>query len=254
MDPIALLLDAAVVAVFVLTVAIFTYRGFTKSAMGFIVVVASFILCKMFGGVVGEWLDENFFHDMLYAKVSEILNSTFGEAADAMSADQLFDSMPDTLKNILDMAGADIADIKTHLMNFEGDVSSGIISISEKITTYISTAVCDLLGYVSVFIGSYVVLRILSFFIVKFMELPILHCKQDRRIFTRYHKRMYNLLGALYTFCYDNKLSVAHVPRSRTLFGYIGNVYFLNICISCRQLTISPRGKRNSQRLITNGF
>ncbi|MBE6670173.1 MAG: CvpA family protein [Ruminococcaceae bacterium] len=175
MDPIALLLDAAVVAVFVLTVAIFTYRGFTKSAMGFIVVVASFILCKMFGGVVGEWLDENFFHDMLYAKVSEILNSTFGEAADAMSADQLFDSMPDTLKNILDMAGADIADIKTHLMNFEGDVSSGIISISEKITTYISTAVCDLLGYVSVFIGSYVVLRILSFFIVKFMELPILH-------------------------------------------------------------------------------
>lgn len=175
MDLTALLLDSAVVTVFVLTVAIFTYRGFTKSAMGFIVVVASFILCKMFGGLVGEWIDDNFLHDVLYAKINEILSATFGEAADAMNSDQLFDSMPQTLKNILEWTGADVTDIKLHLANFEGNVSAGIVSISEKITTYISSAVCDLIGYISVFVVSYVVLRIASFFVVKIMELPILH-------------------------------------------------------------------------------
>jgi len=168
------LIDAAVVAVFALIVAISTYRGLASYAKGILALICTFLICRIFGGMVGEWLDDAFFGEIFSNKVNDILTDTLGNAASSVKADELFASIPGFFKSLLGAAGADIAGIEEYMANFEGNFAESIGLMADKIAAPISAFVSSLVGYILLFIVAFFAAKILSFLLVKLMELPVL--------------------------------------------------------------------------------
>ena len=168
------LMDAIVVAAFVIIVAIFTYRGLAKSVMGFLVVFASFLVCKFFGGMVGEWIDSALLFNPISSWIRSILENTIGETVGAIDGAGLFEAMPKAVKNILDFAGADMEALESYMMNFEGNVSDGLTQMAGKIAAPISSAIATLLAYIILFALSMIVFKLVATLLLKVFELPVL--------------------------------------------------------------------------------
>lgn len=170
----AFLMDAIIVAAFVITVAIFTYRGLAKSAMGFLVILASFIVCKIFGGPVGNWINTTFIFDGIASSVNALLSNTVGDTVGSINGAELFENIPNAIKNILDFAGADMASIEDYMVNFRGNVEEGLAEMSRTIAAPIASAISTVIAYLILFVGSFIAFKLLSIVLLKVLEIPVL--------------------------------------------------------------------------------
>lgn len=168
------LIDLAVIAVFALIVGFSTYKGIASFAKGLISLICAVIICRVFGGVVGDWLNEKFFGEIFYNKILGILTDTFGDAASSVDAKAFFESIPSFIKGLLGASGADIPAIEDFVSSLGGDLSASLALVAEKIAFPIAAFVSSLVGYIIVFLLALVVAKLLSFLIVKLMELPVL--------------------------------------------------------------------------------
>lgn len=168
------LIDLAVIAVFALIVVFSTYKGIASFATGLLSLICAIVICRVFGGAVGDWLNEKFFGEMFYNKTLEILTETFGDAASSVDAKAFFESIPSFFKGLLGASGANIAEIEEFISDLGGNISEGLSAVAEKIAAPIAEFISSLVGYVIVFLIALVVSKLLSFLLVKLMELPVL--------------------------------------------------------------------------------
>jgi uncharacterized membrane protein required for colicin V production len=169
-----ILVDILIISVFLITVGISTYRGFVKSAMGIAVIMCSFIAAKMFGGLIGEWIDGVFMFDTLNGVVSSLLSSALGELAEAVDGEALVGMIPETFKNALELAGADVSALQDSVSSIGVVTESNIKEISATIAQPISAFVSEVIGYLGVFIVGLIVFRLIGSLVVGVFRLPIL--------------------------------------------------------------------------------
>lgn len=169
-----ILVDILIISIFLITVGISTYRGFVKSAIGVAVILCSFIAAKMFGGLIGEWIDGVFMFDTLNGVVASLLNSTLGELSEAVDGEALVGMIPETFKNALALAGADVSALADSVSSIGVVTESNIMEISATIAHPISAFVSEVIGYLGVFIVGLIVFKIIGSLVVGVFKLPIL--------------------------------------------------------------------------------
>ncbi len=166
--------DILICAVFFITVGVFTYRGFAKSVMGFVVIVASFIVAKAFGPTVGLWLHENVILEPMKDAVESLLARTVGDAVSSIDANAIINSIPEAVVNALSLAGVGLSQIRDAITNTLENGGDTIVSVATHIAEPISLFLSEVVAYLSVFILSFIALRIAAYLIVGIMKLPIL--------------------------------------------------------------------------------
>ncbi len=167
-------LDFALMAVFFITIGIYTYRGLVKSVMGFLIIIASFIISKLFGALVGILIDDWFLFDAISGLIKAMLVNTIGEGANSIDGAALFESMPASIKAVLEFAGADLNSIGDYMTNLGDSVNGSLVEVAGKIAAPISAFISELIGYIGLFLVSMIVLKILSPLVIGITELPLI--------------------------------------------------------------------------------
>lgn len=168
------LIDILILAVFLITVGVFTYKGFAKSVMGFAIILASFIFAKLFGGIVGGWIDSSFMFDSVKGAIHSVLVNTIGEAVGSIDGEALFEKIPEAVRNILDLAGADVESLKEAIVSMGSNAGDELAEISAKIAAPISAFISEIIGYVGLFIIGIIGFKLLSYLLIGILELPVL--------------------------------------------------------------------------------
>ncbi len=169
-----IIVDILIIAVFLITVGIYTYRGFAKSVMGFAVIVASFIAAKLLGGVVSDWLYDTFVFEAVSSAVHGLLEEAIGGTIDSIDTEALVELIPESVRNVIEFAGADFESIKQSIAGIDFSTTEGFAAVSDKISAPIASVVSDVAAYVALFIVGFVVFKIVSVVILGIFELPVL--------------------------------------------------------------------------------
>ncbi len=169
-----IIIDIVIIAVFLLTVGIYTYRGFAKSVMDFAVLIAAFIVAKIFGGYLADWLNETFVYNAVNGTVHTILVDALGGAIDNIDANAILRSIPESLISVLEFAGTDFDSVSNYILSLDFSASESLMSVAVNISTPISELVSKILAYLILFVGGLIVFKLISVIILAIFKLPVL--------------------------------------------------------------------------------
>ena len=169
-----ILVDILIIAIFLITVGISTYRGFVKSAIGIAVILCSFIAAKMFGGPIGEWIDGVFMFNVIDDAFASFLQATLGELAGSIDTAALVEKIPESFKSIMDLVGADAHELISSVVSIDIITEDNIREVSASMARPISAFVSEVVGYLGVFIVGLVVFKLIGSLVVGIFKLPIL--------------------------------------------------------------------------------
>lgn len=169
-----LLIDVVIVLVAVLTVWIYTHRGFVKSVIGLVKYGVSFALAYFVGPLLGTQIHEAFMHEKLSAAVKSWLSDQISNAGDEIDCiNNLIRSLPDYINKVFNNFGISAIDISEKYG--DNPISEASLSeISSEIAGPISSFLSNSIAYILIFIASLVVLSILSILLDAIFKLPVL--------------------------------------------------------------------------------
>ena len=165
-----LLLDGAFVLIFLIFVGVGVYRGFIKGFVRSTRIILAFASAYLFGAPLGNFFNSAFLGSMVYDGVRGAVNGMIGDAASGMSAEKLLSSFPGFL--ITDNVKKSVTEAFSKESG-ERLVSSVSSAISEPIASLIS----GILGYVTVFIVSLLLLKLVAWLFTEFADqISVLGC------------------------------------------------------------------------------
>ena len=165
----AIWIDLLILAVFVITVAVYTVRGFAKSVIGFVVMVASLLAASLLGPYLAEMFYDGFMLDVVGKAVCEAITSLYDGVVGSIDGEAIIASLPEAIKNMLSFAGADLEELSAQLMT-----SSGIDNAAETVAGPIAHFISELVAYILVFVLAFIVFKLVSKLVVRIFELPVL--------------------------------------------------------------------------------
>ncbi len=130
MDTLALILDAVLVIVFVVTVLEGRHRGFTVTVLSFAVSIISLIIAKEYAQPIAVWLNENFVHDGLVKELTELINNNLSNGTQSVMA-----SLPDYVVSAAESAGISLEGIVSRLSSEAsvGNAAAEMVTAVEKV-------------------------------------------------------------------------------------------------------------------------
>ncbi len=169
-----ILVDILIAAVFIITVGIFTYRGFAKSVMGFLVIIASFIAAKIFGGLVGDFINDTFLFSAVSSALKSLLTTAFEGLGENVDVDAIFREIPEAVRNVMDFVGADIEAIKATITPAIIGSPEDVEIVANSIAGPVASFTADVIGYVGVYIVARIGFGIAAVLLEGMMKLPVL--------------------------------------------------------------------------------
>ena len=155
-------LDGAIILIILLTIYVYYRRGFVKAILGVGKTLLSYICAAIFGKTFGNVLAEKYFND----KITELIYNTLSKHDVSGKAENI----PSSLLMLIEKCGVDV-----------DRVMSGISSCQDWKQEFasqaglaVSSVVSVLLGYILVFIISYLVFLLGAFVLENLVELPLL--------------------------------------------------------------------------------
>ena len=163
------LVDLIYIAFAVITVWVFTKRGFVESVFKYGHSIMAGILTFVFGPMVGEVIYAKFVYNGIHGWVSEKTSLLLHSAADKVDVDAVIEELPFIVKQFLNpdeikaKFGETITDIEMSAQEFAAAVSEPI-----------SGVISNLIAYVIVFLVAVLVLLIFGKLLDLIVQLPIL--------------------------------------------------------------------------------
>ncbi len=169
----SLFLDLIVIFAFCFSIYTGVTKGFIKSIMGIVVVLAAIIGAVLFSPPIANRLNENVIGPAISGKVEEAINSVMS-GVDSIDLSKLFEEQPEAFTEILDKFNIDFDSLNIYYSekaegspDAEGDVSS---YIAAPVSMTISKGV----AFAILFVLISAVLSIVSMLINMLANLPIL--------------------------------------------------------------------------------
>ena len=164
------LLDLIYVAVAILTVFIFTKRGFVESVFKYGRTLMAGILTFLLGPVVGDIIYEKFVYNSVYGFVSDKMGQIVNSAADKVDVNSIIDGLPLLVKQFLNPSDLE-AKFGNTITNIEQSAQEFAGAVSEPISNVIS----NLIAYIIVFLVSLLILLVFGKLLDLIVKLPILN-------------------------------------------------------------------------------
>ncbi len=214
----AMWIDLALLAILAGVVILYTIRGFAKSVIGFVVMVASLLVASLFGPVLGDLLYDGFMLEAVDGIVMTAIESAHDGIVGSIDGEAIISSLPEAIKHLISFAGADLGSLGEEITSAGKLAADGLAHASETIAIPIAECVSDIVACLLLFIVALIVLKLISKLVVRVFELPVLRTLNRLAGF---------LMGLLVGFliCWGVALAL------RLVFGMIAlsNPFFLEL-------------------------
>ncbi len=164
----SLLIDVIVIAAFAVCFIRGIKKGFIKSIIGIVIVIAAIFGSIQFSPALAEKMNDKFIHKSVV--------SVAKDAIPPVDTDKLLNETPSAFKKVLDRFGTKPEDVKALFENSDPNETEEQKrdKIAEKMGGPLAEAISKALSFLIVFVLLYVVLFIVSLIICALVKLPIL--------------------------------------------------------------------------------
>ena len=170
----AMWIDIALLAILVGVVVIYTVRGFAKSVIGFVVMIASLLVASIFGPAIGRLLYNSFMFEAIGGIVLVALESVFKGVGGSIDGEAIISSLPDAIKHLLSFSGADLDSLGAEITSAGKLAAEGLEHASETVAAPIAECISNIVACLLLFIVAHVVFKLISKLVLKVFELPVL--------------------------------------------------------------------------------
>jgi len=165
-----LLFDGAFILIFLIFVGIGVYRGFIKGFVRSARLILSFAAAYALGTPLGAFFNSAFLGSWVYDGARGIVDGMIGNAASGMDADRLLSSFPEFL--VTDTVRASVSEAFT-----EKAGETLVSSVASAISMPIASLVSGILGCVTVFFASLLLLRLVAWLFTEWADqISLLGC------------------------------------------------------------------------------
>ena len=168
------LLDIFLLLLFLLITIISTERGFVNSVWGSVTIIGSFVVAYMFGGVVGEWICDNFVLKYISEYAYGIVESLIENSAENYNISNLFESLPEEFVTLVENCGADISVLNSQFGSSLTLSQVELYSFAESVASPISQTLSNAIAIVSIFLISLLILWIIGLVVKIIVKIPII--------------------------------------------------------------------------------
>ena len=168
------LLDIFLFLLFLLITIISTERGFVNSVWSSVTIIGSFVVAYMFGGVVGEWICDNFVLKYISEYAYVIVESLIENSAENYNISNLFESLPEEFVTLVENCGADISVLNSQFGSSLTLSQVELYSFAESVASPISQTLSNAIAIVSIFLISLLILWIIGLVVKIIVKIPII--------------------------------------------------------------------------------
>ena len=169
----SLLLDSLVIVVVAVSIFLGIKRGFIRSVMGIVVLVAAILGSIYFSPTLGAYLNENYVEDAVSGHVRKSLDSLVS-GVESLDIDDLFRDKPKAFEDVLNRFGVDFDDLKNFYEEKAAESGDAVGRVAEHIASPIASAISKGAAFAILFIGIYLGLSIVLLIVDLIFKIPML--------------------------------------------------------------------------------
>lgn len=224
------LIDIIFLLIAIITVIVFTKRGFIQAVFDYGKTVIAVIISYAFGPRVGEIIYNKFIYNLIYKWVSNKIDTVFSSLSTKIDIDTAIDEIPFIVKqfvtpeNIKERYGETIVNLENSAHEF-----------ADFVSTPFAQLISNFLSYLIVFLLALILLFILGKIVNLITKLPIVHGVNAFMGF---------LLGILAAFVFlsiltyllsliigifGNILSLEKLASTSYLFGFFSKIHIFDL-------------------------
>ncbi len=166
--------DVIALAIFLITVVSCRSKGFLRSFLGMMKVVISIIIAYIFMPTVAYFFRTSFVEKLISENVADRINALAVKTASGFDLQKLFGDMPAEFVDILNRYGADTSALSERFGGISDAAEAQISELAGSISSTVVHAISDFLGFVTLFIGSMIVLTIVILIVGLITKLPVI--------------------------------------------------------------------------------
>jgi hypothetical protein len=128
----------------------------------------------MFGGVVGDWICDNFVLKYISEYAYGIVESLIENSAENYNISNLFESLPEEFVTLVENCGADISVLNSQFGSSLTLSQVELYSFAESVASPISQTLSNAIAIVSIFLISLLILWIIGLVVKIIVKIPII--------------------------------------------------------------------------------
>ena len=227
---ISYIIDIVFLLVALITIIVFTKRGFIKSILNRGKILFSVILSCIFGKAVGELLYTRFFFERICNWMNSKISTAFASLTGKIDVETLTDELPFVVKHFVSPET-----IKAKYGTVIYNTQSTALEISEFVSAPIARLISNFVAYILVFVLAIILLFLFGSLLEAITKLPIINGT---------NKFLGFLLGALAAFVllssityilsllvglFGNVIAIEKLTEASYLFGFFRKIHLFNL-------------------------
>ncbi len=166
----ALILDLIILAVFVLIVVIDAKRGFIKAFLHMIASVVALIVAYAFTPALGGLIRDGWIIGGIKSGIASTLRSLAETGSGSYNLESLLSNS--FFGSIVERFGADGSVLRESAAGQTAADGSAVDALAEKIAEPVAGVISNVLAFLILFIGTILLIRLLTFILDRFAQLP----------------------------------------------------------------------------------
>ncbi len=169
-----LILDGIILLICVTCVILGAKRGFIKSLMGSCTLIAALFVAYAFSPALTAHIEQQPFIRNISSSIADTIKSLSENEQGSYDLLRLFDEMPDAFRQIIDRYDADEERLTDALPDEPEAEEEDVHLLSELIAEPVARAISGVLAFLALFVGSVIVLKLLTWILDLIFQLPVL--------------------------------------------------------------------------------
>ncbi|MBR2848479.1 MAG: CvpA family protein [Clostridia bacterium] len=166
--------DGLLLTVCLISIVMGVKRGFIKSVMGICTLIAALFVAFAFTPTVAVHIENVPFVREIAENITDTIQSLSKNDGGTFDLLRLFRDMPEAFRQILERYGADISKLVDAVTPSADADAAAVLDLATLIAEPVVNAITGVIAFLLLFIGSVIVLKILTWLLDLIFKLPVL--------------------------------------------------------------------------------
>lgn len=169
----SLVLDIILIAIFAAFVLTAAKKGFVKTLLELVAVIAALVLSYQLSPVVAQGAYDGIVKESLITSIEEQLDENFNASTAAKKAEVTLDALPDFVVSLASSAGVEIDEVKAKISSEKFSSENLATELVEKVAEPIVIGALTIVFFMILAIVLLFVLKIVAHLIAKLFDIPL---------------------------------------------------------------------------------
>ena len=170
----SLIFDGIILVAALVSIIVGAKRGFVKSIMGICTLIAALFVAFAFTPALSDYIERSEPVKEITQNITDTLGSLSKTEEGSYDLLRLFDDMPDSFKQILDRYRVDAEELEDSANPKPNADESAVSGLASQIAGPVAKAISGVLAFSALFIGTVIVLKLLTALLDLLFKLPVL--------------------------------------------------------------------------------